>query len=175
MNTKISKSRGAIVLIAAAILAVSVIAGVHGVHALGHGGSRGGGFGGLKMLMQLDLSDAQKARIRDMLPAYRTAKDARQDSLRAMRQQMRSLVEAERFDEDAVRRAFREMAPLMEDMAVLKAQFMHDLKAMLTAEQIARVKAKHARRENRRDEDRRVRDSMLDTWLSTPAESTSVQ
>jgi protein CpxP len=148
------------------------------VHAFGnggHGGHRGGGFAGLKMLMQLDLTDSQKTQIRDMLPAYRAEQEVRRDALRDKRQKMRDLIEAERFDEEAVRQAFRATAPLMEDMAVSRAQFMHDLKAVLTPEQVDRFKAKHMNREKHRDEHRRVREAMLDTWLRTPAESASAQ
>ncbi len=175
MNRSMYQSRGVFIVMAAGILALFTAVGVHGVHAFGHGGHGGGGFGGLKMLMQLDLTDAQKTQIRDMLPAYRAEKEARQDSLRDKREKMRDLIEAERFDEEAVRQAFREMAPLMEDMAVSRVQFMHDLKAVLTAEQVERIRKKHMDREEHRGERRRTRDAMLDTWLGTPAESDPAQ
>ncbi|MGD9250985.1 MAG: Spy/CpxP family protein refolding chaperone [Desulfobacterales bacterium] len=176
MNRSILKSKWYLMVIAAGILVLSAATGAQWVHARGWGhGGHGGGFGGLKMLMHLDLSDDQKTRIRDMLPAYRAEKGARQDALQAMRAKMRDLMEAERFDENEVRQAFREMAPLMEDMAVLRAQFMHDLKSILTPEQIDRVKEKHMNRESRRGEHRRIRESMLDTWLNTPSASASVQ
>jgi Spy/CpxP family protein refolding chaperone len=123
--------------------------------------------------MQLDLTDAQKARVRDMLPAYRAEKDARQEALQAKQQRMRALMEAEPFDENEVRQAFREIAPLMEDMAVLRGQFMHDIKSILTPEQIAAIKDKHLNRDNRRGEHRRMQRSMLDTWLNMPAGSES--
>jgi protein CpxP len=165
------------VVIVAGVLVLAITAGAGWVQAFGPGGhgGHGGGFGGLKMLMQLDLTDAQKARIRDMLPAYRAEKDAREEALQAMRQQMRALMEADRFDENEVRQALREMAPLVEDMAVSRVRFMHDIKAVLTSEQIARIADRHMQRENRRGEHRRVRESMLDTWLSTPAGSASAQ
>ncbi len=177
MNRSISGSKWSIMVIATAILMLAATTGAQWVQAYGGGGhgGHGGGFGGLKMLMQLDLTDAQKAQIREILPVYRAEKEARQDSLQTMRAQMRTLMEADRFDENEVRLAFRQMAPLMEDMAVLKVQFMHDIKSVLTPEQIARVKEKHLNRENRRGEHRRVRESMLDTWLSTTAESVSSQ
>lgn len=177
MNRSILKSKWFLVIIATGILVTSAATGAQWVHARGGGGhgGHGGGFGGLKMLMHLDLTDDQKARVRDMLPAYRAEKDARQEALRSMRDKMWDLMEAERFDENEVRQAFREMAPLMEDMAVSRAQFMHDLKSILTPEQLARVKEKHMNRENRRGEHRRIRESMLDTWLNTPSASASAQ
>ena len=124
MNRSIYQSRGVFIVMAAGILALFTAVGVHGVHAFGNGGHGGGGFGGLKMLLQLDLTDAQKTQIRDMLPAYRAEKETRRDALRDKREKMRDLIEAERFDEEAVRQAFREMAPLMEDMAVSRVHVM---------------------------------------------------
>jgi Spy/CpxP family protein refolding chaperone len=127
------------------------------------------------MLMQLDLSDDQKAQVREILPAYRAAREQRQADIEAMRLKMRDLMEADGFDENAVRQAFREMTPLMEDMAVLRVQFMHDVKAVLTPAQIAQIKTRHEQRAGRRGEHRRVREAMLDTWLDTPAASESAR
>ncbi len=161
----------------AGVLALIALVGAGGVYAFGHGGpgGRGGGFGGLKMLMQLDLTDAQKSQIREVLPAFRAEKDRRQADRKAMRERIRTLMEAERFDENEVRLAFREMAPLMEDMAVSRLRFMHEVKAVLTPTQIAAVKERFMERENRHGEHRRIRESMMDTWLSMPAGSDAAQ
>ncbi len=177
MNVATKSTRMQTVMMMAGALALVALAWAGGVYAFGHGGpgGHGGGFGGLKMLMQLDLSDDQKARIRGMLPAYRAEKDRRQGDLESLRERMRDLMEAERFEEDTVRQTFREMAPLMEDLAVLKVRFMHDVKTVLTPEQIAQVKERHMDREDRRGEHRRIRESMLDTWLSAPAGNESAQ
>ena len=118
---------------------------------------------------------AERLKARDILPTYRAEREARHDALRAMRQRMHGLVEAERFDENEVRQAIRETAPLMEDMAVLKIQFMHDLKSILTPEQLDRIRERHMNHENRRGEHRRIKESMLDTWLNTSAGSVSAQ
>ncbi|MGD9098019.1 MAG: Spy/CpxP family protein refolding chaperone [Desulfobacterales bacterium] len=161
----------------AGVLALIALVGVGGVYAFGHRGpgGHGGGFGGLKMLMQLDLTDAQKSQIREVLPAFRAEKDRRQADHDAMRERMKALMEAERFDEDEVRLAFREMAPLMEDMAVSRLRFMHAVKAVLTPAQIAAVKERFMDRDSRRGEHRRMRESMMDTWLSMPAGSDAAQ
>lgn len=139
----------------------------------GHGGHGGGGE--LGMLMQLDLTDEQKAQIREMLPAYRDKKEGLRTALHAKRQEMRTLMEAESFDEKAVRQKFREMAPLMEDMAVLRGRVRHDIKAVLTPEQVAAIQDRRPNRGDKRSEHRRLRESKLDTWLNTPSESASDQ
>ena len=158
-------------------LGLAAIIGAQRVHAFGRGGhgGHGGGGGGLGMLMQLDLTADQKARIREMLPAYRVEKEKLRDALHAKRQDMRTLMEAQSFEEDEVRQKFREMAPLMEDMAVLRGRFRHDINTLLTPEQVAAVEDRHLNREDKRKEHRRMRESMLDTWLNTPAESASDQ
>jgi protein CpxP len=177
MNMAVKRQRMKTIGIVAGVLALAVLVGAGGVYGWGHGGpgGHGGGFGGLKMLMQLDLTDAQKAQVRELLPAFRAEKDRRQADRQAMRTRMKALVEAERFDENEVRLAFREMVPVMEDMAVTRVRFMHDVKAILTPAQIAQIEERMAGRENRRGEQRRLRESMMDTWLSMPAGSDTVQ
>ena len=66
-------------------LGLAAIIGAQRVHAFGRGGhgGHGGGGGGLGMLMQLDLTADQKARIREMLPAYRVEKEKLRDALHA--------------------------------------------------------------------------------------------
>ncbi|MBL0716404.1 MAG: Spy/CpxP family protein refolding chaperone [Desulfosarcina sp.] len=173
MSRSLELRKMAVLVIVAGMLVMVAGVGVRWAHAFGPGGhgGYGGGFGGLKLLMQLDLTDAQKARILAMLPRYRAEKDARQEELYAMRKRVQALMEADTYNEDEVRQAFREMAPLMEDMAVGRAQFMFDIKSVLTPEQIAFIKDKHANQQRRRGEHRKIRESMLDTWLQTPAGS----
>lgn len=175
MTKSVNERKMTIVAIVAGALVLTAAFGVQWVHAFGRGGNggHGGGWGRLEMLMQLDLTDTQKAQIREMLPAYRAEKEGLRDALHAKRQHMQTLMEADRLDEEAVRQTFREMAPLMEDMAVLGGRFRHDIKAVLTPEQVAAVLDRRLNREKRRGEHHRMRASMLDTWLNTPAGITS--
>ena len=175
MIQSVDERKVTIVAIVAGVLVLAAAFGVQWAHAFGRGGhgGHGGGGGRLEMLMQLDLTDAQKARIREMLPAYRAEKEGLRDALHAKRQHMQTLMEADRLDEEALRETFREMAPLMEEMAVLRGRFRHDIKAVLTPEQVAAVQDRRLNREKRRGEHHRMRESMLDTWLQMPAGSAS--
>ena len=177
MTRSLGWRKTTIVFVLVGGLTLAAIIGAQRVHAFGRGGhgGHGGGWGGLGMLMQLDLTNDQKARIRDMLPAYRSEKEDLREALHGKRRQMHTLMEAEPFDEKAVRQAFREMAPLMEDMAVLRGRFRHDIKAVLTPEQVAAIQDRHLGKEDKRREHHRMRESVLDNWLNTPAERASDQ
>jgi Spy/CpxP family protein refolding chaperone len=54
-------------------------------------------------------------------------------------------MQADPFDEDAARKAFRQVSALREDRFVLKAKMMGELKALLTAEQRELLKEKKGR------------------------------
>lgn len=161
------KKRGAVIL-AAGVLAAMAVLGTQAVQAMG----RGGQGGGLRMLMQLDLSDAQKAALRQQLPRLHAEREAMQGQIDELRQRMLALMEAETFDEQQVRQTFRELTPLMEDMAVQRARFLFAVKAVLTPEQIAKVKARQADWQDRRGERRAFQAEMLETWLQMPAAGT---
>lgn len=133
----------------------------------GHGGE--GGLP-LRMLWDLDLSMEQKTAIRGMLPAYREEKDALQDKMHAARQTMHALMTADALDEDGIREASRTMAPIMEEMALLRARFVFDLKDILTPEQVAQLQARREGAMERRHQHRRFHEEMMDTWLQMPAD-----
>jgi len=133
----------------------------------GHGGE--GGLP-LKMLWELDLSAEQKTAIRELLPAYREEKDALREKMHAARETMHTLMTADVLDEGGIRETARSMAPLMEEMAVLRARFVFDLKDVLTPEQVAKLQARRAGAMERRHQHRRFHEDMMDSWLQMPAD-----
>jgi protein CpxP len=162
MKARMDGEKRVAVILAVGVLAALLAVGIQGVQAMGRGG-------GLRLLMQLDLSDAQKAELRQQLPQLRAEREALQGQVDALRQRMQALMEAESFDEQAVRQAFREMAPLMEDMAVQRARFLFAVKAVLTPKQIAKVKTRRIDWQARRGVSRDLQAEMLETWLQMPA------
>ncbi len=132
----------------------------------GHG--EGGGMP-LKMLWNLDLSTEQKAAVHKLLPAYRTEKEALREKMHAARETMHAFMTADALDEDGIREASRNMAPIMEDMAVLRARFLFDLKDILSPEQVQKLRERHQGATHRREKNRRFRQEMMDTWLQMPA------
>ena len=141
--------------------------------ALARGGHGEGGGMHLRMLWDLDLSTEQKAAIGRLLPAYREEKEALREKRQAAREAMRSLMTAETLDENAIREASRAMAPIMEDMAVLRARFVYDLKDILSPEQVQRLQERREGARDRRSKHRQFRQEMTDTWLQMPAHSST--
>ena len=127
----------------------------------------------LKMLWDLDLSTEQKAAIGNLLPTYREEKEALREKRQAARETMRTLMTADALDENGVREASRAMAPIMEEMAVLRARFVFDLKDILSPEQVQRLQERREGAKDRRHKHRRYRQEMMDTWLQIPADGSA--
>ena len=83
-----------------------------------HGGM-GHGFGGLRMLMDLDLSDLQKKQVYDIIEKYRGEKETAAQKAREARKQIKSVIHAESFNENDFRQAFQKRALVMEDLATV--------------------------------------------------------
>jgi len=140
---------------------------------MARGGHGGGGDRQLRMLWNLDLSTEQKAAIGQLLPAYREEKDALRDKMHAARETMHTLMTAEALDENAVREASRAMAPIMEDMAVLRARFVFDLKDILSPEQVQQMQKRREDAMGRGHKHRQFHQEMMDTWLQMPADGSA--
>lgn len=154
-----------------------LIAGLIFIGILGAAGlvmARGGYGGGhgmpLRMLWNLDLSAEQKAAIGRMLPAYRAEKDDLREKMHTARETLRTLMTADALDENGIREASRAMAPIMEEMAVLQARFVFDLKDILSPEQVAKLQARREGAPERRHQRRRFQQDMMDTWPHMPTD-----
>ncbi len=62
---------------------------------------------------------------------------------------MKGLTGTGEFDEETVRKAFRERSKVHEDMAVLKAKMMNEISAVLTADQREALAEKKGRMDER--------------------------
>jgi Spy/CpxP family protein refolding chaperone len=115
----------------------------------GHGrmaGGMGPGFPGLKMVMHLDLSDAQRDEIRTIIKKYRAEGQEIREDLASVRENMASVMFADQLDEAAVRSQFKVLAPQMEDLAVLGARIISEVKTVLTPDQIETMKEMRSER-----------------------------
>jgi Spy/CpxP family protein refolding chaperone len=148
-----------------------LIVGVTGVanFALARGGHGPGAGMHLKMLWDLDLSTEQKTAIGQLLPAYREEREGLKEKMRAARERMHTLMTADALDEEGIRGAARDMAPIMEEMAVVRAHFMFDLKGILSPEQVQQLQERREGGMARRHKQHRFRQDMMDAWLQMPA------
>jgi Spy/CpxP family protein refolding chaperone len=119
--------------------------------------------GGLKAFLQLKLSDSQQVHMMNILNKYETDRESLRNSIMEVRKNLSAILHAEKFNNEHARKAFREASAVREEMFVLKAKMMAELRAVLTPEQREFLKDRRAHRMER------IR-HRFDTWLENKAE-----
>jgi Spy/CpxP family protein refolding chaperone len=113
-----------------------------------HMQKRGMGFGftGLRAFHDLKLSDTQQESITNIINQYQDQRETIRDSMVEARKNLRVVLQAVHFNEGDTRKAYREASALREDMFVLRAKMMAELRAVLTPEQLELLKERKAKR-----------------------------
>ena len=124
--------------------------GMMGPGGPGMRGGPGGPFGmaGLP-LRELDLTDAQREQVRAAVESHRDEQKAIGDRMRAAREALRDAIEADTFNEDAIRAAAAQIGAVEVDAAVLQAKIRAEIFALLTPEQVQKAKELRSQMENR--------------------------
>lgn len=159
------KTAGIIALIFAVLAAGTALAGRFGKN--GHDFGMGRGFMGLRILKELNLSETQKTDAANILVKYRDEAKTVADTLSAAREKLADTVLADEFNEGAVRLAVRELAAAGEELAVLAAKAVSELRPVLTPEQIEQVKQKRSEIKEKMKERTASRRSKIDKWLES--------
>ena len=110
-----------------------------------------------RMLKGLDLTDAQQQQIRDLTDKFRASQPER-EQMQQQQEQLQTLVKADTFDTNAARALLEKQQTQMLDRKIAGLQLLHDIRAVLTAEQKATLDAKMAKLKERakdRQEDER--------------------
>ena len=105
-----------------------------------------GDLGGLKMLLELKLSDTQQAQMTNIINKYQKERETLRDTTMQARKNLSAVLRAEQFNEEQARKAFREASAARENMFVSRAKMMAELKAVLTPEQLESLKERKAQR-----------------------------
>lgn len=92
-----------------------------------------------RMLERLDLTEDQQVEIDSLLARARESAKVKLDQLRAGRERMQQLLEAEELDETAYRTAARAAAELEADLTIDRSRTMREVRAKLTPEQLAQA------------------------------------
>jgi periplasmic protein CpxP/Spy len=109
-----------------------------------------GGFGGpMALLRQLDLTEDQRAQVRQVMESHHDELRAIGERVMAAHRAQNDAVTAPQFDEQVVRTRAAELAALEADAAVLRAKVHSDVFAVLTPEQQAKAAELKAQRESR--------------------------
>ena len=119
----------------------------------GHRPGGPGGPGGVSLpLQQLDLTEDQRTRVRDVMERYQPELQGVGERLRAAMDAQRTAIEMVPTDEGLVRSASDVAAPVQSDMAVLRARIHGEVFAVLTPEQQAKAGEVAAQREARMEQ-----------------------
>jgi len=114
----------------------------------------GRGFGAGFALGQLDLSDAQKQQVRDIMQRHREQSRGTTDRLREAMQAQRAAINQVPVNEAAVRQASAALAAVQADAAVDEARLHADIFSVLTVEQQEKAKQLEAQARARGQERR---------------------
>ena len=110
-------------------------------------GGPGGPMGFGRGFRNLDLTDDQKAQLKKIADARRNDFQAAAQKVRAAREGMRALVEADSIDESAIRAKSAEIAAAEADVMILNARVRQESLQVLTSEQQAKLKEQRTSRE----------------------------
>lgn len=119
----------------------------------------GGGHDGGRLFQELNLSDEQKSEIQGVRLKYQEERTAIASRGQAARKEMRAVLSADTVMEFDIRGAHRKWFSVTEDMAVLRANMMSEIKAVLTPEQREQLKVRIDQFSERRKEGRKYRQS----------------
>lgn len=95
-----------------------------------------------RFIEELDLSEEQKVQVEAIIDKYEDDKDSLVESLKEAREKVSEVIFAEEFNEAAVRAAIGEVSPIMEELVVLHAKIIAELRTVLTPEQIGYLKGR---------------------------------
>ncbi len=151
------------------ILAV-LVSGLLTVQAGAFGPHHGGGRLHLKALMALDLSNPQKAEVKNIFDTYKDEGKEIRDRVMETKKGVREVMHSETFDEENARLAFRQLSINMEDMLVLKARIMVEIKKVLNPDQLNSLEESIQGHMKNMEKGMRFRASMIDTWLQMERE-----
>ena len=107
------------------------------------------GRGGFPGLAQLDLSDAQRQQVRDVMQRYRTQMQEAGQRLREAHDAQRAAVDTVPVNEGLIRSTTQALANVQTDMALLRARIHSDVWSLLTPEQQEKAKQLRSEREAR--------------------------
>jgi len=117
---------------------------------------------GMKCFLELKLSEAQQGEMMNIINKYQPEREGLRDRMMEARRNLRAVLRAEPFNEGEARKAFREASVMREEMFILRARMMTELRAVLTPEQKELIQKRRAQRAERMKQ-------RLETWFEKPS------
>ena len=107
----------------------------------------GRGILGFKTLIELNLTENQKANALKIIDGFMAFRDSKKETMQQVRAKIKAVMKTESFDEDRVREVFRQATAIREELFVQRVKMIAGLKAILTPEQLELLKQKRAERQ----------------------------
>jgi len=117
-----------------------------GMPGMRRGGPMGGPMGFGPGFGMLDLTDDQKAQLKQIAESHRDEFRAAGEKARAAHEGMRALIESDSIDENAIRAKSQEVAAAEAEIMILNAKVRQQSLQVLTSEQQAKLKEMRDRR-----------------------------
>ena len=157
MNT--NKRRWLSLTLAAAVLLTAGVAWAQprGAGRFGPSPGAGAGPGPAAALLhgpvgdRLELTDEQRDQIRGILEGQREASRPWHEDMKNLGDELEKAIEAEPFDEEAVRALARQVADIRVELAVARARTGQEVRAVLTPDQRETLGEMRAQRQQRRE------------------------
>ena len=141
------KKKKLLVPILAVAMMVTCSMTAHG-RGFGHGHDKHGAwnrFGGMRLLLELNLTQAQQDKILETLDKYREDNDGLRQRMRKARSEIRDVISSENLDEATLRKALRKTSSLREDIFVNRTRMRAEIKQVLTPDQIRLLESRKDR------------------------------
>lgn len=119
------------------------------------GGHHGKGFRHgrkARLFQQLNLTDAQKAQLKEIKQRHRESTKSLREEMRASRRSMKQVTQNGAFNESAVRAAAQASNNARVELAVVRAKMRSEMFAVLTAEQKTQLEQLKEQRRQKRQE-----------------------
>ena len=95
-----------------------------------------------RLIQDLDLSDEQKEKVEAIVEKYEDDKDNLVEGMKEAREELHEVIFAEEYSEAAVRQAAQQVSAIMEELAVLHAKMIAELRTVLSPEQMGYLKGR---------------------------------
>jgi protein CpxP len=120
---------------------------------MGRGGHKGHGWGGMReggFFKQLNLTEDQKAKMKQIRESFAQSNKPLRDQVRAKRQELRQASEGGTFNEALATQKLTEIAPLEAKLMASQHSLHQEMLSVLTAEQKAQLEQSRAQFKARR-------------------------
>ncbi len=118
------------------------------------GPHHGKGFGPMGMLKGLNLTSEQQTQVDGIMDQHKDQIQAMDEKINASRKALHEAIHNDVFDEQKIREASKSLAANKEEMDVLRARMLSEIRTVLTPEQAAQLKEM----KNRHQEQRKCRE-----------------